>query len=482
MTLAWALDRRRAGIILHPTSLPQSSLGGDARRFVDFLAAAGQSVWQTLPLAPTHDDGSPYNALSVHAGNPALIDLDELVQAGWIDGATRAGERGAALRAARKGFATSATPAQQRSFSAFRLEQGRWLQDYALFIAVHEEQQHRAWSDWAPGLRDRDEQSLAQVRQRLAEQVDQASFEQFLFYSQWRALRDYANRNGVLLFGDMPIFVAHDSADVWASREYFDLDGNGQPRVVAGVPPDYFSATGQRWGNPLYRWEVMRANGYDWWLARMTTQLELCDLVRIDHFRGFESYWEIPATEPTAIHGEWRPGPGAELFEALTRQFDGLPLVAEDLGIITEEVNRLREAFGIPGMKVLQFAFDGGPDNPYLPQHHVENCVVYTGTHDNDTTLGWFGKLDRDQQRYVVSVTGGSADDMPWPMIETAYRSPARLAMTPMQDVLALGSEHRMNTPGTTAGNWHWRMQWEMVPENLAWRLSRLVDNHRRSA
>jgi 4-alpha-glucanotransferase len=316
---------------------------------------------------------------------------------------------------------------------------------------------------------------LGEFSERHAGLIEQACFEQYLFFSQWYALRAYANERGVLLFGDMPIYVAHDSADVWANRDLFTIDEAGASDVVAGVPPDYFSATGQRWGNPLYRWDVLKQRNYGWWVDRFRTQLDLFDIIRLDHFRGFEKYWEIPAASETAVNGRWVDGPGEDLLNALVQEFGELPLVAEDLGVITPEVDALRLQYGFPGMKILQFAFESGPDNPYLPENHEPLSVVYTGTHDNDTTLGWYASASSELQRLVHEYLGTTEDDMPWPLIRAALESKAVLAIIPLQDLLALGSEHRMNTPGSLGGNWRWRFDWSQVPETLPERLRALV-------
>ncbi len=479
------LDRRRAGILLHPTSLPggtdNGDLGPDAYRFVDLLAECGMSVWQMLPLGPTHGDRSPYQCLSVHAGNPLLISLDWLARQGWLDQAPMpatgdvAAHRRMQIGQAHRGFLVRAMEADRAAYQAFLTEHSHWLEDFALYQALRKEQGDRSWMDWPLALRDRDPVAIGEARMRLAPWIEQVRFEQFVFFKQWHDLRSYANARGVLLFGDVPIFVAHDSAEVWAHRDYFALHGDGTPQVVAGVPPDYFSATGQRWGNPLYRWDCMQTDGFRWWRERMRTQLALFDLVRIDHFRGFEAYWEIPAEAATAVDGRWTKGPGRELFQALWQEFHPLPLVAEDLGIITPEVEALRDEYGLPGMKILMFAFDGSPHNPYLPHRHAKNCVVYTGTHDNNTTLGWFGSLDENTKAYVHDYLGCPQESMPWPLIRIALMSVADLAIIPMQDVLMLGAEHRMNTPGTVEGNWSWRFDWNQVGHPITSRLRHLL-------
>ncbi|WJW74537.1 4-alpha-glucanotransferase [Thiohalobacter sp. IOR34] len=467
-------SERRAGILLHPTSLPGGELGDEAFRFVDFLVAGGQRVWQVLPLGPTHEDRSPYQCMSVHAGDPQLICLERLRRWGWLD-APPAGGRRQVLTAALAGFRQHADADQRAAFAAFRREHAGWLEDFALYRALHEEQQNRSWVDWPEPLRDREPAALAAAGERLAESIEQARFEQFVFFRQWRELREHANRHGILLFGDIPIFVAHDSAEVWAHREYFKLDPAGRPRVVAGVPPDYFSETGQRWGNPVYDWEALAAHDFAWWIERLRTQRELFDLIRLDHFRGFEAYWEIPGDAETAVDGHWEPAPGARFFSRLQEVFGELPLVAEDLGTITPEVVALRRQFGLPGMKILQFAFGGGADNPYLPHNHERLSVVYTGTHDNDTSLGWYRSADEALRAHVRDYLAIGDADMPWALIRAAYASVATLAVVPLQDVLELGSEHRMNTPGVTEGNWGWRFDWSMVGEDRAPRLRALA-------
>jgi len=477
------LDRRRAGILLHLTSLPGlgpcGSLGAEAHNFVRFLAASGFTVWQMLPVGPTQGDGSPYQTSSAHAGSPRLIALEPLLEHGWLDQLPPPDDEPeaaklAALARAWQGFQQRAEPADREALAAFAKAQAYWLDDYALFRALHEDRDS-PWWQWPEALRHREARALGRARSRLAQAIDYIVFEQFLFFTQWQALRAHAKGLGVKLFGDMPIFVAHDSAEVWARQGDFDLNPDGSLRVVAGVPPDYFSATGQRWGNPLYRWDRIQADGFRFWLARMRTQLGLFDMIRIDHFRGFESYWEIPASEETAIQGHWVKALGDELFERLHQRFGTLPLIAEDLGIITDAVDALRRKYRLPGMKVLQFAFSGDSDNPYLPFQHDRDSVVYTGTHDNDTTLGWYRSLDDGQRGYVDAFLGHPREEMPWPLIRSALASRAHLAILPMQDVLALDGEHRMNIPGTSGGNWSWRFHWEQVRTGLAQELRELV-------
>lgn len=470
-------ERRRAGVLLHPTSLPggvgNGELGVEAFRFVEFLADCQVSLWQMLPLGPTHRDRSPYQCLSVHAGDTRLISLQRLVETGWLDDAGLDplqdidAQRKVRLAAAYNGFLNRAGDEMRAALDAFTEQHAGWLDDFALYQALRDDFNGCPWFDWPKPLRDRKPGALKEARKRLACAIEQARFEQFLFFQQWMQLRRYANDRGVLLFGDIPIFVAYDSADVWANRQWFTLDEQGEVQVVAGVPPDYFSETGQRWGNPHYDWEGMAGDGYRWWLDRIRTQLELFDLMRIDHFRGFEAYWEIDAASDTAIDGRWVAGPGADFFEALRQAFGRLPLVAEDLGVITPEVTALRRQFGLPGMKILQFAFDGSPNNPYLPHNHEPLSVVYTGTHDNNTTLGWYEELSEEHRSFVRHYLGIDADLMPWPLVRTALASVAQLAVLPMQDVLALDASHRMNVPGVAEGNWQWRFEWEqLLPEH----------------
>lgn len=466
-------ERRRAGILLHPTSLPGSvgngELGIEAYRFVDFLADCDVGLWQMLPLGPTHSDLSPYQCFSVHAGNTRLISLQRLVEAGWLDDASLdpqqdiPAQRKVRLTAAHNGFLRHADDELRAALEAFIEQHANWLDNFALYQALRDEFNGLAWFDWPGSLRDRDPAALEEARRRLASAIEQVQFEQFLFFRQWQDLRHYANEHSVLLFGDIPIFVAYDSAEVWADRQWFELDAQGGLKVVAGVPPDYFSETGQRWGNPHYDWKALAEDGYRWWLERVRTQLELFDLLRIDHFRGFEAYWEINAASDTAIDGRWVPGPGADFFEALRREFGKLPLVAEDLGVITPEVTALRRQFDLPGMKILQFAFDGSSGNPYLPHNHEPLSVVYTGTHDNNTTLGWYEELSGEQRAFIHRYLGLEDDSMPWMLVRTALASVARLAVLPMQDVLALDAAHRMNIPGIAEGNWQWRFEWEQL-------------------
>jgi len=472
------MSRRRAGVMLHITSLPgpgiNGDLGAEARHFVDFLVDSGFSVWQTLPAGPTRADNSPYSTSSIHAGNPLLINLDYLVHQDLLDSSYLEAKpitqktRLQALRAAWDKVGWHDDHLVRREMERFAREQRDWLDDFTLFRAIRKDYDCNPWWEWPDPLRRRDSEALAEVRVRLASEIEYILFEQYLFFQQWHEMKSYANQRGVELFGDMPIFIAHDSAEVWANQQDFQLDENGIPKVVAGVPPDYFSETGQRWGNPLYDWEQMQADGFSFWVKRLKTQLAMYDLVRIDHFRGFESYWEIPAADETAMNGHWVLAPGRALFKCLHQEYQQLPLVAEDLGIITPEVEELRDSFGLPGMKVLQFAFSGDPKNPHLPFKCPPNSVVYSGTHDNNTTVGWYKSLDQRTRSQVDEFLGDSKLEMPWPMLWNVLASPSNLAILQMQDLLELDSEHRMNTPGTVEGNWDWRFDWNQVDPGLA--------------
>lgn len=467
MKQADIFSHRRSGVLLHVTSLPSGNLGVDAYRFVDLLQQAGVTVWQMLPLGPTHEDGSPYQCLSAHAGNNKLLCVDTIKSQPWVRSGELGGNKIFTLVAnAYRQFIEFATTAERQAYQAFCAQQAFWLENYVLYREIRNLQHARAWYEWPPELRDRNELALASLAEQRAESLDIRRFEQYLFFQQWQNLKNYANQHNVKLFGDMPIFVAHDSADVWAAPELFSLDESGQAIKVTGVPPDYFSATGQRWGNPLYDWQVHLDEDFRWWRQRLKTQLALFDLIRIDHFRGFEACWEIPASCETAVEGQWGKAPGDALFQALLAEFGELPLVAEDLGIITEEVTALREKYAIPGMKILQFAFGGNADNPYLPHQHCYDSVIYTGTHDNNTSVGWYQELSEQARSHLHSYAGPSDEKMPWLLIRMALQSVSGLAIVPMQDLFELAGEHRMNTPGTTEGNWHWQFQWDMVSEH----------------
>jgi len=478
------MQRRRAGVLLHPSSLPGpqplGTLGHEALRFLDWARDAGFTLWQILPLHPPHGDGSPYSSISAFAGDTRLIDPVRLAERAGLEAAGKSVDR-----LLEEAFARldDVEAAWGQAYQAFRDAQGPvWLDDFARFVVIRDREGGCPWWEWPAPLRDREAEALEAVERDAAEQLEQVRFAQFVVFDQWQDLRDRAREFGILILGDMPIFVAHDSAEVWAHGELFDLDAEGHPRTVTGVPPDYFSSTGQRWGNPHYRWDRLAERDYDWWVERLRWTLETVDAVRIDHFRGFESSWAIPAEEPDATRGHWVQGPGAAFFERLQERLGALPLLAEDLGVITPEVTALRRRFDLPGMRILQFAFEGGDDNPYLPANHDDFSAVYTGTHDNDTTLGWFHSLDAGMQEHVIETLDlGPAEEMPWPLIRAAYRSPARLAIVPMQDALELGPEARMNRPGTVEdGNWNWRFDWSQVSERQTSMLSDLAQATRR--
>lgn len=458
----------------------------NAYRFIEFLAASGQTIWQVLPLGPTHADGSPYQCLSTHAGNPLLISLDWLIDKGWLEAdiwqhaEQTVTWRLAVLERACNTAIDGLDTQTQKSFSRFVKEQGFWLEDYARYMVLKAQQGGKAWMDWPTSLRRNIKADVDQALSASMRTLQIRKFEQYLFFTQWQQLRNYAHEHGIYLFGDLPIFVSGDSADVWANREYFTVDENGRSDVVAGVPPDAFTDEGQRWGNPLYDWSALKADGFSWWLDRLRTHFSLFDFVRIDHFRGLESYWEIPAASPTAIEGRWIKAPGAELLKAVYDELGEVALVAEDLGIITAAVDKLREQFSLPGMKVLQFAFDGDPNNHHLPHNHSRDMVAYTGTHDNDTTASWYNSADEETQCRVRSYFQCAHEELPWPMIRSAMMSVARTSIVPMQDVLALGQGHRMNTPGTIEGNWTWRFNWSQVDSNLAGRLRELTVSYGR--
>lgn len=475
--------KRRAGVLLHPTSLPgpeaRGFIGHDAFRFVEFLAASGMSLWQMLPLGPTHADGSPYNALSSLACDGELISLDWLVDRRLLNANEKdcSEHKRQTLQIAFQRFQANGQPQLQKDLATFRKQNDYWLPGYCMFMALKEYHQQQAWTEWDPLFRDRDPKALNEFARNHSEAIAVHEFIQFIFFCQWQQLRGFAHRHNILLFGDMPIYVALDSADVWSNRELFKLDGKGQPVAVAGVPPDYFSKTGQRWGNPLYRWNAMKKNGFSWWCHRIRQQLQLFDVIRIDHFRGLEACWEIPADCETAIDGKWVKVPGKALLTQLHKIFGRLPLVAEDLGIITPEVIQLRRKFELPGMNVLQFAFDGNPHNSYLPHNHEPLSVVYTGTHDNDTTVSWFEGIDDAAKAQIRAYLDSAHPDghIPWALNKVALASVACFAVLPMQDLLSLGKGHRMNTPGTAKGNWQWRFQWEWCADDLPPTLDHLV-------
>ncbi len=494
------LTQRQSGILLHPTSLPGKqllgSLGQEAYDFVNFLEATGQSVWQILPLGPTGYGHCPYSSTSAFAGNPLMINLHLLAEAGDLrlsdlhlsptkkycaDFTAAIQFQLPKLHLAGKNFKRRGTASRQQAFKQFCQQQAHWLDDYTLFTVLRNKHQGQCWQHWQKDIKLRNPDALREIEEQQEESIYLQKYLQFVFFEQWQKLKKYTNDKQIQIFGDLPIFVAEDSADVWANPELFYLDEQGQATLVAGVPPDYFSATGQRWGNPLYRWESGEESIFPWWQTRFRWNLELFDLLRIDHFRGFSSCWAIPAAETTAINGQWMEVPGEPLFNLLQQEFNPLPIIAEDLGIITPEVEKLRDQFGFPGMKILQFAFDSGTDNPYLPEHHQQNSVVYTGTHDNDTTLGWWNALDSAARQKVRDYLHNPCENMPWPLIETALASCANLTIIPLQDILSLPATARMNIPGTATGNWQWRFRVEDLTIPLVDRLKNLSQQYGRA-
>jgi 4-alpha-glucanotransferase len=483
---------RQSGILLHPTSLPSrwgiGDLGAAAYQFVDLLLHTRQQVWQVLPLGPTGYGDSPYQCFSAFAGNPLLISPDLLLSQGLLTAEDVAdyphfGDGGvdfgnvipAKLALLRKSFLRfrSAKSEALAEFANFCSIEASWLGNYALFMALKDKHDGQTWSSWPTPLAKRDAKALADASNELQAEVSFYAYLQFLFFRQWRAIRQYANERGITIIGDAPIFVAYDSADVWSSPELFYLDERGLPTVVAGVPPDYFSEDGQRWGNPLYRWDAHKAQGYRWWIERIRANAALYDLVRLDHFRGFAAYWEVPASEPTARIGRWVDGPGQELFTALSAALGTLPIIAEDLGLITPDVMQLRDDNRLPGMKILQFAWHGDPTEPFLPQNYVTNCVVYTGTHDNDTSVGWYKSAPEHERVNLHAYTGLPRHDFDpaWELLRMAWASVANTAIIPLQDMLSLDTDARMNYPGRLGGNWSWRFRFTDIPDHLLDRL-----------
>ncbi|HVS31428.1 MAG TPA: 4-alpha-glucanotransferase [Thermoanaerobaculia bacterium] len=491
--------RRAAGVLLHPTSLPgrygAGDLGDELTSFLDWAASAGMHYWQVLPINPPGYGNSPYGCLSSFAGSPLLISPQRLLQerlltaeamaessvppfpAERVDFDQAVPYKMALLRETWNRFGTDAPEDHRRGFGQFEHDPQHkfWLDDFATFMALKERTGGAPWWSWDTPIAHREKAVMRKVHRDLRDEIRFHKFVQYLFFSQWRAVRDAARKRGIAIIGDVPIYVALDSADVWASRELFQLDDGGQPVVVAGVPPDYFSSTGQRWGNPLYRWDVMAADQFRWWVARVRANLAFADIVRLDHFRGFVAYWEIPASEPTAIHGRWMPGPGRALFDALRTAIGDLPLIAEDLGFITPEVDELRRHAELPGMKILQFGF-GQPDSPHLPHRFECETVAYTGTHDNDTALGWLSTAPEHERALARLYLGDHNGEFAWALIRAAYTSVAETAIVPAQDILGLASEGRMNTPGAEENNWSWRLELgALTPEHAA-RLRRLAE------
>jgi 4-alpha-glucanotransferase len=490
------LSKRSAGILLHPTSLPAHAgigdLGPAAYEFVDFLASAHQGLWQILPLNPLGMGNSPYSSTSAFAGNILLISLERLAERGMIppprvsalncrtdrvDYARVVREKLPLLEEAADWFLHHAAGEARARFDRFVAESSWWLEDYVLFEALRLRHQQQSWNTWPQELAHREPKALAAIREELHDQLDRARFLQFAFFEQWRALHAYSRSRGVKIIGDVAIFVSYDSADVWTHPDTFRLDPKTlEPEYVAGVPPDAFSETGQRWGNPLYRWTELRQRGYDWWVKRMSWALESCDIIRLDHFRGFQQFWEIPNSEPTAVHGHWVDGPGEDLFRVLREKLGDLPFIAEDLGVITPDVNQLRERLLMPGMRVLQFGFGNPGAHIYLPHRYERNTVVYTGTHDNDTTVGWWKSCSEYERRFAGALLGDTGDGINWAMVRLAQSSTANLCLVPLQDVLGLGSEARMNIPSFGDGNWSWRYRPGALQSELAQKLATLAE------
>lgn len=487
---------RSSGVLLHPTSLPGpygiGDLGPSARAWVDGLARAKQSWWQILPLNPPGYGDSPYQSFSAFAGNDLLISPDLLVQEGLLRPSDLEGVRlpegsmdterlvlfkTGLFTQAWGNFKAGAASFLRGPFEEFCRREAGWLDDYALFMALKEAREGASWLEWPKGLVLREPEEIKKARTELADAIGQHQFRQFLFSRQWAGLKHHARQRGVRLIGDLPIYVSGDSVDVWANPHLFFLDQNRRPKVVAGVPPDYFCATGQLWGNPLYDWEAVKKTGYAWWVARVRAALQLVDLIRLDHFRGFEAYWEVEAWRPTAQVGRWVKGPGPDFLQAMRRELGGLPFLAEDLGLITPEVRELRDQFHLPGMRVLHFAFEGSPDSPFLPHNYERNTVVYTGTHDNDTTRGWYQTCPPAERTFFKHYLGRDpGQEVVWDLIRLALASVADLAVIPLQDVLDLGSEARMNTPSKGTGNWRWRFTPGMLTDQVLDRLGYLTE------
>lgn len=499
---------RASGILLHPTCLPGpfgiGDFGPEAFAFVDFLRDAGQKLWQVLPLNPTGYGDSPFQCFSAYAGNHLLINLEKLQAEGILEASDLSDQpdfpqnsvdfgnvirwKTGVLTKAAKRFQSDARGEGRRAFDDFCARNASWLPDFALFMACKQEHGGVAWNKWPNHIARRTPDALNAARDRLKESVFTVQYWQFQFFRQWKEVQAYAHQAGIRIVGDLPIYVALDSADVWTNREYFQLSDNGQPIKIAGVPPDYFSATGQCWGNPIYRWDRLQQTGYRWWIERFRAALELYDAVRIDHFRGFEAYWEIPGHETTAVNGQWVKGPGADFFAALEREFGDLPIIAENLGVITPEVESIRHRFRFPGMAILQFAFGKDPQGPsFRPHNYERELAAYTGTHDNDTTVGWWNSSGaRDSTRspedvakereFARTYLNLKNEPIHWVMIRTILASIADLAIIPLQDVLGLGTEARMNLPGTAKGNWHWRLQAGALTSDLAQRLREMVE------
>ena len=488
---------RSSGILLHPTSLPGKygigSLGKEAYKFVDFLKKANQKLWQIFPLGPTGYGDSPYQCFSTFAGNPYLIDFDLLIEQNllteedlkdvnfgeneeYIDYGAIYNQKYPLLRKAYENFKANGNKELKEKLETFKAENSSWLDDYSLYISLKNHFNGLPWNEWEDDIRTRKEAAINKYKAELADEIEYNNFIQFLFFTQWNNVKKYANDNGIKIIGDIPIFVAVDSSDAWANPEIFLFDPELKPVKVAGVPPDYFSATGQLWGNPLYDWDRLKELNYKWWVDRVKANLSTCDIIRIDHFRGFDEYWAVPYGDKTAENGTWCPGPRTDLFNAIKNELGELPIIAEDLGTMTQGVIDLREATGFPGMKILGFAFDSKEENDYLPHTYTKNCVVYTGTHDNDTLIGWFTKANEDDKQFARNYLNSRSDnEIHWDAIRGAWSSVANMAIAPIQDFLGLGSEARINTPGLASGNWQWRLKEGVLTDELAERIAKLT-------
>jgi 4-alpha-glucanotransferase len=486
--------KRSSGILLHPTSLPGSygigEIGAAAHRWLEFLSDAGCGLWQVLPLGPTGYGDSPYQCFSSFAGNPLLISLESLLKDDllhpddliehphfpdeYVDFGNLIPWKNGVLDRSFMRYQHTHSAKLKAEMEEFSATQAGWLDNFALFMALKEAHGGAPWPTWERPLRQRQADAISAARKQLEVAIQRQVYRQFLFYRQWLKLRESAHEKNIHIIGDIPIFVAHDSADVWSNPELFYLDDSGMPTFVAGVPPDYFSPTGQLWGNPLYRWEVHASSGYSWWLERIRATLNMVDIVRIDHFRGFAGYWEIPGTAKTAEIGRWVPGPGKDFFHTIRLSLGDLPIIAEDLGVITPDVTELRESFNLPGMKIFQFAFDGDPDDPFLPHNYPEHCVVYTGTHDNDTVLGWYKRVSEKEKSFYRKYLDRDGSQVSWDMIRGVWSSVAVFGLAPMQDFLSLDNKARMNYPGNPSGNWMWRMPDQVQSHELQEKIKEL--------
>ncbi len=486
---------RSSGVLVHPTSFPSrygmGDLGNEAKRFIDFLVETDMSIWQVLPLGPTGYGNSPYASYSAFAGNHYFISLDALVEKGLLEVSevqkavvpvtnrvnyeSSYGNKNDLYRLASERFYKNISDEDAQKLEQFKESNKFWLDDYCLFIACSKLNERKPWNQWEPELAQRKKRAMSAFKKKNIDEIRYQTWLQFEFFNQWYSLKEYANEKGVRIIGDIPIFVDHNSADVWANPKYFEVDKQGNRKLVAGVPPDYFSATGQLWGNPLYKWKLLEKDQYSWWVERFRQMFELYDAIRVDHFRGFDAYWEVDAAETTAINGTWVDGPGKKLFNAIKKQLGELPIIAEDLGVMTPSVEKLRDTFQFPGMKILQFAFDSDSGNAFLPHNYSRNCVVYTGTHDNDTTIGWYNSAPDEEKHRAREYTRSDGSEIHWDLIRLGMLSVADQAIFPLQDIMDLDDKHRMNIPGTVVNNWIWRYKEDMLNSVDKERLRHLV-------